>query len=193
MSDNDYSSDVHVLRPRKISVSKKLDGFLNHAGLTPSSNVTTSDKTRPCADGKNAITCAGCCTVEYLTRDHCRCGHYLRGQLEDEYFAWEQKIRAKHAELSDEVERSTKPLRVFYLLAIPFILVPCVRLIFWADAFNLSTFLWWTPAMLLAGAGVFAETQIFSPFRKNARFVENFTFETFVEQRHRLEGQNYKP
>ncbi|MBU3260002.1 hypothetical protein KPG71_08365 [Roseovarius sp. PS-C2] len=183
MSDTDFPAGVHVLRPRKVSVSKKLDGFLEKAGLANSNNNKQNDTTRPRAGSLNAFTCADCGQIEYLTREYCRCGHYLRGQLEDEYLAWEQGIHALHTELSDEVELKLKPLRKFYLLAIPFMLVPAMNVLFWSNNFALITLLWWLPAVLIAGAGLFAEDHLIRPLKESARFVDSYTFETFIEQR----------
>lgn len=183
MSETDSPASVHVLRPRKISVSRKLDNFLDTEGLALSGKPTPNEDTRPRADNVNAMRCAACYEVEYLTRDYCRCGHYLGGQLEDEYLAWEQGIRANHTRLSAEVERALRPLRIFYGLAIPFMLVPLLYLVFWSDSFALSTLLWWSPAMLLAGAGMFAESHIIRPLKESSWLVENYTFENFIEQR----------
>lgn len=183
MSDTDFPAGVHVLRPRKVSVSKKLDGFLEKAGLATSNNKKQSDVTRPRPGSMNALTCADCGQIEYLTREYCRCGHYLRGQLEDEYLAWEQEIHALHSDLEEEVELKLKPLRMFYLLAIPFMLVPALNVLLWSNSFALITLLWWLPAVLIAGAGLFAEGHLIRPLKESARFIKSYTFETFIEQR----------
>lgn len=183
MSDTDFPASVHALRPRKVSVSRKLDKFLDATGLAHSSGTTVSDSTRPEAGSMNAMFCADCDQVEYLTREYCRCGHYLAGQLQDEYLIWERNIHAEHLELSAEVERKLRPLRVYYLLAIPFMLAPALSVVFWSDSFALSTLLWWMPVMLIAGAGMFAEKYIVRPLKESASLVENYTFDTFLGQR----------
>jgi len=183
MSDTDFPADVHVLRPRKVSVSKKLDGFLDQAGLAYSSSPIESDATRPSLGRINAVTCADCGQAEYLTREYCRCGHYLSGQLQDEYLTWEEKIHTEHSELSNEVERMLKPLRICYLLTIPFLLVPALHVIFWADSFALTLLLWWMPVLLIAGAGIFAEQHVICPLKDSALFIQNYTFETFLFER----------
>ena len=183
MSDTDFPSSVHVLRPRKVSVSKKLDGFLDQAGLAHHSDRTLNDSTRPSANNLNAMTCADCGQIEYLTREYCRCGHYLGGQLQDEYLAWEQQILAEHEELSKKSELTLRPLRLSYFLAIPFMLVPAVNVIFWSEGFVLATLLWWMPVALIAGAGVFAENYILRPLKKSAWFVDNYTIDNFIAQR----------
>jgi hypothetical protein len=111
MSDTDFPAKVHVLRPRKASVSSRLDGFLDKAGLVPSGSTALGDSTRPSAGSKNSMICADCDQVEYLTREYCRCGHYLGGQLQDEYLAWEQEIHASHTDLAEAVKQKLKPLR----------------------------------------------------------------------------------
>jgi len=184
MSDTDFPADVHVLRPRKVSVSSKLDSFLDKAGLVPSCSGELNDNTRPIAGSINAIICADCSQVEYLTRDYCRCGHYLNGQLQDEFIVWERNIHSEHAELLGMLERTLKPLRLYYLLAIPFMLVPAVYAIFWSGSFTLSSLLWWMPVLLIAGAGAFAESLFSRPLKESTCLVENYTFDTFIEQRH---------
>ena len=182
MSDTDFPASVHILRPRRVSISSNLDGFLDSAGLVTSGRPLPRDDTRPSPGSINAVKCADCDQVEYLTREYCRCGHYLGGQLQDEYLAWEKRIYAQHSELSVQVERRLKPLRFLFIFAIPFLLVPMVHLAFWPDTFALSSFLWWAPAMLIAGAGTFAENQVIRPLKESAWFVENHTFETYVQQ-----------
>jgi hypothetical protein len=183
MSESEFPASVHVLRPRKVSVSERLDNFLDEEGLASSGTFTSIEATRPLVGKVNAIVCADCGQIEYLTRNECRCGHYLRGQLEDEYLAWEKKILAEYAELSETVELKLRPLRISYLLAVPFMLIPVLKLTLMEGGFDLGMLLWWSPAMLLAGAGLLAETHVIRPLKEQAWFVENHTFETFIERR----------
>lgn len=184
MTDTDFPGSVHVLKPRKVSVSRKLDSFLDATGLAHSDGAPVYDKTRPKAGSLNAIFCSDCGQVEYLTREYCRCGHYLGGQLQDEYLAFEQSLHARHAELSDEVERTLKPLRFCYLLAVPFMIMPALHALFWSDSFALSTLLWWMPAILIAGAGTFAENRVIRPLKESNQLVNHYTFDEFLSNRY---------
>lgn len=186
MSNTDFPEGIHVLKPRKVSVSRELDSFLDATGLAHPESAPLSDKTRPKAGSLNAMLCADCGQVEYLTREYCRCGHYLGGQLQDEYLALEQSLHARHAELSEEAERTLKPLRFYYLLAVPFIIVPALHAFIWFDSFALSTFLWWMPAMLIAGAGMFAENLVIRPLKESNQLVNNYTFDVFLLNKYQL-------
>lgn len=185
MSDTDFPAGVHVLRPRKVSISKKLDGFLDRAGLETSDNTTAINNTRPSLGNINAMTCVGCSQVEYLTRDYCRCGHYLRGQLEDEYLNWEKVVHDRHMAVSDQVECKLKSLRIFIFISMPFIVLPMLLLALKPVDFALSTFLWMLPGIAIFGAIAFVERGFICQLQASASTVENCSFETFLEQRHR--------
>jgi hypothetical protein len=62
-------------------------------------------------------------------------------------------------------------------------LVPAFLVIFWSETFALSALLWWMPVMLIAGAGVFAESHVIRPLKESKRFADCYTFDTFLEYR----------
>ena len=138
---------------------------------------------RPDATNINAICCAGCGQIEYLSREYCRCGHFLRGQLEDEYLARERDLHANHAALAETFERKMKPLRHLQLAAIPFLLVPVMQFLFWPDSLAVSSMAWFAPAVVIAGSVAIIETILKRPLRSSASILGNYTFETFLEDR----------
>lgn len=192
MSDNTYSfpAEVHVLKPRKVSVSHRVDDFLEREGLYPTDEAQSvaeepsrHAEVRPNAANVNAICCAACGQIEYLSREYCRCGHFLRGQLEDEYLAWERDLHAIHAGLAETFERKMKPLRRLYLVAIPFLLVPALQVLFWPDSIGVSSMAWFAPAVVIAGAASALEAILGRPLASSASILGSYTFEAFLEDR----------
>lgn len=192
MSDNTYSfpAEVHVLKPRKVSVSRRVDDFLEREGLVPTDEAhseaekpSRQSEVRPNAKNMNAICCAVCGQIEYLSREYCRCGHFLRGQLEDEYLVWERDLHANHAALAETVERKMKPVRRLLLVATPFLPVPVLQLLFWPDSLGVSSMAWFAPAVVIAGAAAALDAILRRPLTSSASILENYTFETFLEDR----------
>ena len=192
MSNNTYSfpAEVHVLKPRKVSVSRRVDDFLEREGLVPTDEAQSAaeepsrqSEVRPNAANINAICCAACGQIEYLSREYCRCGHFLRGQLEDEYLAWERDLHTNDAALTETFERKMKPLRRLYLAAIPFLLVPVLQFLLWPDSLDVSSMAWFAPAVVLAGAAAALEAILGRPRASSASTLASYTFETFLEDR----------
>ena len=183
MSDTDFPADVHVLRPRKVSVSKQVDRFLDEQGLDQSRAPKRAEETRPNAENMNSIHCRSCGEVEYLTRVDCRCGNYLRGQLEDEYLEWEQQLHADHNKLSEFIEIRIRPLRYFLALSTIFMLIPLLQLTFWSDSFSLEILVWFIPALLVGGIAILVEKYVGRPLTLSTQYIENYTFEFFLEDR----------
>lgn len=192
MSDNTFSfpAEVHVLKPRKVSVSRRVDDFLEREGLVPPDEAhseaqepSRQNAVRPDAKNMNAICCAACGQIEYLSREYCRCGHFLRGQLEDEYLAWERNLHANHATLAETFERKMKPLRGLLLVAIPFLPVPVLQFLFWPDSLGVSSIAWFAPAVVIAGAVAVIDAILKRPLTSSASILENYTFETFLDDR----------
>lgn len=192
MSDNTFSfpAEVHVLKPRKVSVSRRVDDFLEREGLVPTDEAQSEaeepsrqSEVRPNAANINAICCAACGQIEYLSREYCRCGHFLRGQLEDEYLAWERDLHANHAALAETFERKMKSLRRLYLVAIPFLLVPVLQVLFWPDSLGVSSMAWFAPAVVIAGTAAALEAILGRPLASSASILESYTFEAFLEDR----------
>lgn len=183
MSESELPSNVHVLKPRAMSLSDRLDRFLEEHALAPSEKPIRCDPTRPKMPGINAIRCASCGQAEYLTRDYCRCGHYLRGQLEDEFLAWEGQIAEEHKNLAETLELKLKKVRYFSLLGLPFITVP---LLFWAfssESLSLTPLVWMAIGIANMGVCAVVEQRLLKPVGLSQHFLAAYTIETFLEQR----------
>ena len=190
ISDADFPANVHALKPRKISLTEKLDRFLDEHGLEPSEAPKRYDLSRPKKISGNALVCVACGEVEYLTRDYCRCGHYLRGQLEDEFLAWEHKLHLDHDTLANDIALKLRPFRLFILLGIGFLIVPLLQLCLWPDSFVFSSFLWFCPAFLTCGLAALVEQHLSRPLKVSALHLENYTFLSFLSERHQLHVEN---
>jgi hypothetical protein len=183
MSDTGFPTNVHVLRPRKVSLSEKLDHFLDEHGLEPKETTKRPDPSRPKSINGNALVCAACGEAEYLTREYCRCGHYLRGQLQDEYSAWENQVHSEHSELADAIALKIKPLRYLFAVGLPFLVGPMLYLNFWVDNFTLYPLLWMAPGILIGGIVALTERFLMRPLEASAHFLNTYSIETFIDQR----------
>lgn len=166
-----------------MSTSDRLDRFLEEHALVPSEKPIRCDPTRPKTPGINAIRCASCGQAEYLTRDYCRCGHYLRGQLEDEFLAWEGQIAEEHNRLAETLDLKLKKVRYFSLLGLPFIAVP---LLFWAlpsESLSLTPLVWVAIGIGIMGVCAVVEHRLRKPVGLSQHFIATYTIETFLEQR----------
>ena len=183
MAEGSFPSNVHVLKPRVMSLSDRLDAFLDKHALTPNETLIRCDPTRPKAFGINAITCASCGQAEYLTRDYCRCGHYLRGQLEDEFLAWESRIAEEHQQLAETIAHRLRRLRYLNLLSMPFMVLPLIYLAFVSKGLSLSPMVWMAVGVAIMGACALAEQHLQKPIEASRCFLNTYIFETFLEQR----------
>lgn len=183
MSNTDFPANVHVLRPRKVSLSKRLDLFLDEHGLELKEAAKRPDPSRPKSINVNALVCAACGEAEYLTREHCRCGHYLRGQLEDEYYIWENQVHSEHSALADAITLKIKPLRYLFAAGLPFLVGPMLYLNFWADSFTLYPLMWMTLGIFIGGVAALAEKVLTRPLEASSNFLNTYSIETFIDQR----------
>ncbi|WP_425090760.1 hypothetical protein [Tropicimonas sp. S265A] len=183
MSEKQLPSNVHVLKPRMMSLADRLDRFLERHALTPSETPIRRDPTRPKAPGINAIRCAACEQAEYLTRDHCRCGHYLRGQLEDEFLAREGEIAVEHQRLAETVALRVKKLRYLNLLGLPFVVIPLLFLTFFSEGLSLTPLVWMAVGIAVMGVCAGLEQRLQKPLQASQQFLDTYTLETFLEQR----------
>jgi len=177
-------SNVHMLKPRTMSLSDRLDAFLESNSLIPEESPVRRDPTRPQTAGINAIECASCGQAEYLTRDYCRCGHYLRGQLEDEFLVWEIEVRADHERLAEHTQRKLKPLRLLCLASLPFIIMPLIYLAFWPEVSLIYPSVAMLVGFVLLGSVALAESVFMKPVKASIDFLRTYTFESFVEDRY---------
>lgn len=183
MSEGQLPSNVHVLSPRKMSLSDRLDRFLERHALAPNETPIRRDPTRPNAPGINAITCASCGQAEYLTRDYCRCGHYLRGQLEDEFLAWEVQISEDHERLKEALNKRLKRLRYLYGVSLPFLIAPLAHLAFFSESLSFIPMVSMAVGFAIMGACALAEQNLRKPVEASLRFQSHYDFETFLEFR----------
>lgn len=183
MSNTDFPANVHFLKPRKVSLSEKLDFFLDEHGLELKEAAKRPDPSRPKSINGNALFCAACGEAEYLTREYCRCGHYLRGQLEDEYCAWENQVHSEHSALADAIAMKVKPLRYLFAAGLPFLVGPMLFLNLWAESFTLYPLLWMVPGILTGGIAALTERYLTRPLEVSTHFLNTYSIETFIDQR----------
>ena len=185
MLDEKLPDDMKNLRPRKLRLSEDAERLLasvTDADANPK-RQQRANGLRPNADSVNAARCAGCGHIEYITREYCRCGHYLAGQIEDEFLAWEQDLAAEHERLAEEAEQRMKPVRWTALTAFPFLLWPPLQLLLHGDSMPLVTWLWVVPGVAVLGLFALAEKIITAKRDSYARTLASATFERFLTER----------
>lgn len=183
MSEGQLPSNVHVLKPRTMSLSDRLDAFLDRNALTPEDSRGRCDPTRPKTPCINAIECASCGQAEYLTREYCRCGHYLRGQLEDEFLAMKRQIVEKHEHLAETVELKVRKARFLNLLGLPFVAVPLLFLAFASEGLTLEPIVWMIVGIAVMGGCAVLEQRLQEPVQASQRFLDCYTIETYLSER----------
>lgn len=180
MLDEEFPEEVKRLKPRKVRFSRDIERFLGSASSHQMGDKCLSRPTlRPEPGSQNSICCAACGQTEYLSRAYCRCGHYLHGQIEDEYLAWERDLRRMHEIIAHDTDRKLKPLRWLPLVAMPFILGPLLTALF-STTPSLTTFLWWLPGIAIVGGAALADKFIARHKADSAAFLEKADFETFL-------------
>ncbi|KNG93402.1 hypothetical protein [Pseudaestuariivita atlantica] len=185
MLDEKLPDDVKNLRPRKLRLSKDAERLL--AGVTEAEadpkRQQRASGLRPNADSVNAARCVGCGQIEYITREYCRCGHYLAGQIEDEYLAWEQNLAETHERLVEEAEQRMKPVRWAASISFPFLLWPPLQLLLYGEGMPFSTWLWIIPGAAILGLFAVAEKLISAKRDASALEVQTASFEGFLNER----------
>lgn len=185
MLREDFPDDVLKLRPRKLRLGRDAERLLNDVCGIAGEHIKSAHNTRlrPEADSINAIRCADCGKVEYITREHCRCGHYLAGQLLDEFLTWERELIETRDRLAAIAEAKVKSWRWVGLCAAPFIVWPSLSFLVSGGTAPLSTYLWLIPGLAIMGLYALVETWITSKRDKSARAVDMATFEQFLIDR----------
>ncbi|WP_300549686.1 hypothetical protein [Roseovarius sp.] len=185
MLDEKLPDDVKNLRPRKLRLSKDAERLL--AGVTDAEadpkRQQRANGLRPDAESVNAARCAGCGQVEYITREYCRCGHYLAGQIEDEYLAWEHDLVEKYERLSTEADRKLKPFRVMALAALPFLIWPLLYPVLFDDFGSLTTWLWMLPGIAIFGLFGLIQAIVTAELNDSAQALAAASFEQFLTER----------
>lgn len=183
MNERSLPSNVHPLRPRTKSLSDRLDEFLEKHALAPTETPFRCDPTRPKSSGINAILCASCGRAEYLTRDYCRCGHYIRGQLEDEFLSWMDGLEVGHNNLVEVAMRKAERVRLLFPLSLPFIVWPLLSMAYGGSAPNFFQFFSFTIGFSLIAIAAIIEAIILRPVHESMRAASQATFQTFMEER----------
>ena len=190
MAKSSFPSNVHVLKPRAMSLSDRLDAFLEKHALVPNDAPVRCDPTRPRARGINAISCASCKQAEYLTRDYCRCGHYLRGQLEDEFLAWADGLDAHHNNLAETAMSKVETVRLLFPLSLPLLLWPPLSLAYGAGALSIYSIISFSVGFSLIAIAATIESILLHPVNESKRAASQVTFQTFMEERMIIRWEN---
>ncbi|MCE8006314.1 hypothetical protein [Aestuariivita sp.] len=185
MLNEEFPDDVLKLRPRKLRLGQDIERLLEGACRAEENSESDRQKKhlRPNADSINAVRCAACGQVEYITRDYCRCGHYLAGQVMDEYLAWEHDLVETHDRFAVEAEERMKPVRWATVAAMPFLLWPLIQSLLNSGQLSLTTWLWFVPGMVILGLCALTEKVVTRKRNASAHVVENATFEQFLTER----------
>jgi len=166
-----------------MSISDRLDMFLDRHALAPTEVPFRCDPTRPKASGINAISCASCGQAEYLTRDYCRCGHYLRGQLEDEFLVWLARMTEEHSQTEKTFQKKSKALIFVYAVSLPFIAAPLVHVALASSVLSLLHSYCIAAGLGLMGVGATIESHFRKPVELSLDRLFSSNFETFLEVR----------
>ena len=185
MMNEEFSDDVLKLRPRKLRLSRDVERLLEDVCEAEQYPVRTSKKSRlrPCADSINAIRCADCGQIEYISRDYCRCGHYLAGQVMDEFLAWEHDLVETHDRLAAETEEKLKLVRWASLAALPFFVWIFFQALLGGGQNPTTTYPWILPGMAILGLCALIEKFISVKRDASACAVETASFEQFLTER----------
>lgn len=185
MLDQEFSDDVMKLRPRKLRLGRDLERLLENVSDSEEDpgKVCARQALRPNADSANAIRCAACGQIEYITREHCRCGHYLVGQLEDEYLAYKHGLAETHERLLAETERTMRPLRLATLVGLPFMIWPFLSALLYGATGSPAIWLWILPGITVCGLFGLIEAKVNAKRNASARVLQSATFEQFLIDR----------
>lgn len=185
MLREDFPDDVLKLRPRKLRLGRDAERLLSDVCGTYGEQSKSAHKSRlrPNADSINAIRCADCGQVEYISRDYCRCGHYLAGQVMDEFLAWERGLAETRDRLAAAAEEKMKPVRWVGACGIPFIVWPLLHSVFSDGNTTLAIWLWLIPGFAILGLCALVETWITAKRNASAHAVETASFEQFLSER----------
>lgn len=151
---------------------------------------TTSDEEaipilEPAVSSKNplAIMCLNCGDNEHVEREKCRCGAYLRGQVQNQYSEWEV---TEQPLIRDEIKRLGRRSDVFWVLLIVSYL-GFLGLSRWqvTQEFMVTHFkiTYGLTLIVVAGSG----SIYFAMMRKKARLAKkekNLNFDDFLKSSH---------
>lgn len=185
MLREELPDDVLELRPRKLRLSRDTERILEDVcGPDDDTRVGGRKKRlRPNADSINAIRCADCGQVEYITRDYCRCGHYLAGQVFDEFLEWERELLESHNRLAVEAEEKMKPVRRVGALALLFFMWPLYQGVLTGGQMPLTTWSWFLPGLAAFSVCAVIEKMVTAKRDAQAQLIEAASIELFLNER----------
>lgn len=185
MLKEEFPEDVLKLRPRKLRLSRDAERVLNDVCGTEGEPLSAGHKSRlrPDVDSINAIRCADCGQIEYISRDYCRCDHYLAGQVMDEFLAWERDLVETRDTLAAEAEERLKPVRWVGASAMIFVAWPLFHSVFNDGNTPLSIWLWLLPGFMILGLSALIENFLTAKRDASAHAVETASFEQFLTDR----------
>ncbi len=180
MLDDEFPEEVRRLKPRNVRISRHVERLLGDRPSDQMSEVHgTGHSLRPDSDSLNSICCAACGQTEYLSRAHCRCGHYLHGQIEDEYLAWVSNLRDMHEMIARDTERRLKPVRRLSLFAMPLLVGP-MFFVFFSTTTSLTDLIWLVPGCAILAVLALADMFISRHTTESSATLETVSFETFL-------------
>ncbi len=185
MLREELPDDVLKLRPRKLRLGRDTERILED--VCEAGNETRvggrNNRLRPNADSINAIRCADCGQVEYITRDYCRCGHYLAGQVMDEFLAWEHELIESHNRLAAEAEEKMKPVRRVGVIALLFFIWPLYQGVLTGGQMPLTTWFWFLPGLVTISACALLEKTVTAKRDTKAQLIEAASIEQYLNER----------
>ncbi len=170
-----------TLKPRKVSATSNVDNFLEGIGLTE--HTDPKEGSRPALGTINAARCCVCDQLEYLSREYCRCGHYLRGQIEDEYLNWENNLADQHRKSAVIAERKLKPFRISSAILLLTALSPTAYSVFKHGSASFWSFSWLLLGLAIVGIFSLFEKSITSERDNAAEMLNMASFDLFLHDR----------
>ncbi len=183
MLENEVLRKAEQLRPRKVGVLGKVDSILEETQLDAPYQPGSSNGVRPTRGCPNATECEACGGIEYLSREFCRCGHYLRGQLEDEYLSWVRRLEHEVEEISTDYLQKQKKLKKGLMLTILLLTPPIAVQVTSPDLLGLFAYLWILAGLVVVCILAFIEARLARPTNDASEFLQNSSLQVYLEHR----------
>lgn len=184
---NELLSNVHFLKPRDLSLSDRLDAFLEEHSL----KVDQPRTPRQLSVGINKIVCASCGRNDYYTRGFCICGHFLMGQHEDEFVTWSLKAENRAKEAAERLAERSRTWKTGMGISTLFLFAPLIQMLVWPESFGFKSFLWFLPPIAALGIAAVAEAVADRKARIFASNVRAWDHTSFVLDRAGVDLENH--